>query len=80
MNKMLVYGCDICKHIDDHPQMACIHCTMAHECFELDLGKLQEAVDIGIITKRRAKVIQEDYEDHQEIPGQLRLPIGGDYL
>lgn len=64
-------SCTICVH-----SSTCWRCDREHNLFQLDKKKLEEEVDLGIMSKRTARKILEENEKDQGIPGQLRLKEG----
>lgn len=68
--------CSICTHLDepvradyifgDYESLVlspCLGCRKRHECFKLDEEKLQETIDLGLLTRRQARnIIRKENE------------------
>lgn len=74
----LARSCSICKHISESRSFnhACWYCGFDHELFQLDEKKLNEEVELGLLSKKTAERILEISKKDEGIPGQLRLTEG----
>lgn len=79
----LARSCTLCEHVNgavdfNMVSRICLPCGYEHKNFSLDRKKLDEEVKFGLISKKIAKKIVEQYEKDKGIPGQLRLTEGDD--
>lgn len=71
-------SCSICTHISEPRDFnhACWRCGFDHELFQLDKKKLNEEINLGLMSKKTAQEILEISKKDEGIPNQKRLTSG----